>query len=62
MESKHKKELCEIMQEIYPLRFSNYKIRLTKSEVQDITDENHQEEIIVNTRPIGTYAKIECKF
>lgn len=37
------------IQEIYPPHFSNFKIRFTQREVQDVTDQQEREEIILAT-------------
>lgn len=37
-----------IIQELYPLHFKNFKIRFTQLMVQDITDENEQDDLILS--------------
>lgn len=37
------------IQEIYPLHFSNFKVRFTQTMVEDITDENEQDDKILKT-------------
>lgn len=42
-------KVMDIIQEIYPLHFKNFRTRFTQLQVEDVTNETRQEEIIIST-------------
>lgn len=45
---KAEQSIRSMIQQIFPLHFSTYKIRFTQIQVEDVTSETEQEEIVIN--------------